>query len=140
MEAKKIFGTVETEGSARISVLNQIDLLSYSLDSHDGYMKVISQSDILDNGEISNYQVWQIRNKITLLIIALATTLSKMDKIQNWYRCCVIAVAKAQQIVWACTITCTKTITVYDREFRANGRNSLMYRSGLTLHYHYRHS
>ena len=124
-EAKKLFGTLETEGSARISVLNQIHLLSKSLDSHDGYLTVIAQSDVLDDGEVSNYHIWQIRNKITLLIIALTTALSEMDKIQNWDRCCALAVAKAQQTPGARTITSSRTVAFYYREFRANGRKFL---------------
>ena len=80
---------------------------------------------MLDDGAVSNYHIWQIRNKITLLIIALTTALSKMDEIQNWDRCCALAVAKAQKIPGARTITSSKTVAVYYREFRANGRKFL---------------
>lgn len=82
-EACKLFGVLPSEVNAHIEVIDQSNLLSNALNTHDVYLQVIVQSYIIEYRDISNYEIWQICNKITLLIIALAIAKTKIQIIKT---------------------------------------------------------
>jgi len=120
-EANKLFGTISNkEKNAKESVMNQIALLKDAASSFDGYLKVLSSIDRDDVADLSEYSLYVLRSKITLLILALSISLNKMNSM-TWKNCCKEALEQAQTIgITICSNP--KTLERYYIEFKANGR------------------
>ena len=120
-EAKKLFAPIDDEVNAYDAVLNQICTLSEALESHDGYLKVLSNKSKITDGSISRYHVWCLTQKIRTLVIALSFAEKFMPSLQNWNSCCTRAIEELSKTPGLKSITCSFTVAKWYREFRSNG-------------------
>jgi hypothetical protein len=88
-EGKKLFKPIKDEQDALEAINNQIELLLGVLDNAKGFWSVVSGWEGED--DISEHQKWMIHIKCQYLYCSLYHAKLMMPKIQNWDKCCQVA-------------------------------------------------
>ena len=88
-EAKKLFKPIKDEQDALEAINNQMELLLGVLDNAKGFWSVVSGWEGED--DISEHQKWMIVMKCQYLYCALYHARVMMPKVQNWDKCCQVA-------------------------------------------------
>ncbi len=118
LEANIMFRTKAAEQNALEAIHSQIQLLCKANETFDGYLQLLEGAG--DKEELSellsDYHKYNIRTKITILILALRSASENMPG-KTWRQCCTEAISNA------CTIGLTfmmnpQTVEVWYRKFR----------------------
>jgi hypothetical protein len=90
-----LFRPIVTERDALEGIDNQIELLRTANSTPNGYFALIDKGNNSNNKDeeeeeelLSEYQVWLVRQKITVLTLALLAAKETMQKLKNWNTCC----------------------------------------------------
>ena len=109
-KASKIFLPLSTKEDSLVVVNAQIALLSEAIGSPLGLVHVLEDGEEIDLESISNYQMFHLRQKVTMLHIALNVAVRDMSSNQNWAACCSKAIEIANETIGLVEIKDKRTI------------------------------
>ena len=117
-EANIMFRTKAAEQNALEAIHNQIQLLCKANETFDGYLQLLEGAG--DKEELSEllsvFQKYNIRTKITILILALRSASENMPR-KTWRQCCEEAISNAHTIGLTSVMN-PQTVEVWYRKFR----------------------
>ncbi len=118
LEANIMFQTKAAEQNALEAIHNQIQLLCKANETFDGYLQLLQGAG--DKEELSellsDYQKYNIRTKITILILALRSASENMPG-KTWRQCCKEAISNACTIGLT-SVTNPQTVEGWYKKFR----------------------
>ena len=98
-EARKIFMPLDNETDSYVAVKAQIEILSDAMETPLGLVSILEDGDQIDLESISPYQMFYLKQKVTMLHIALNIAVKNMLDIQNWSACCEKAIEVAKDTI-----------------------------------------
>ena len=119
-EAKKLFRPLDNETDSYVAVNAQIEILSDAMETPLGLISILENGDQIDLDSISPYQIFYLKQKVTMLHIALNVAVKNMMCLQNWSACCEKAIECAKETIGKGGIKSERTIRNWYKQFREN--------------------
>ena len=94
-EAKNLFRPLDDE-TVQKAIDNQIEALTEVHQQYNGYLDIIENIEEIDETELSDYQIWSIRQKSQFLALSLTFAKEHMNN-WTWEKCCQTAVEHMKQ-------------------------------------------
>ena len=116
--AKKLFLPLATEADALVAITRQIEMLAHAMETPLSLVDILEDGDDIDIESISQYQMFYLRQKVTMLHIALNVAVKDMLHTQNWGACCEKAIEIANETIGKSGIKNERTIRNWYMQFR----------------------
>ena len=113
---------LDNETDSYVAVKAQIVILLDAMETPLGLVSILEDGDQIDLESISPYQMFYLKQKVTMLHIALNIAVKNMLDIQNWSACCEKAIEVAKDTIGKGGIKSKRTIRNWYMQFRENGK------------------
>ena len=101
---------LDNETDSYIEFKAQIEILSDAMETPLGLVSILEDGDQIDLKSISPYQMFYLKQKLTMLHIALNISVKNMLDHQNWSACCEKAIEVAKDTIGKGGIQIKRTI------------------------------